>query len=176
MRARYFQGAAPQSTIIGLGHADKALAKFVIVGSHQRIGAHHARQTDMVFQQHQITDFVGRVDAAGGVGENDRADAEFFHDANRESDLRQAIALVEVSPPLLRGHHLPFQLANDQIALMAMNGGWRPARDFRVRHYGSVLQFVGQAAQTRTQDQTDRWLQIGAPADGIRRMRLNASR
>lgn len=169
MFARDLKSAAAQPTVIGLRDAKESLAEFVVVRSHQRIGADHARHADMVFKQHQITDFVSRVDTAGGVGKNDRADAKRFHHANRESDLRQTVTFVEVRAPLLRGHHLPFQLANDQIALMALHSGLRPARDFSIGHDSSMLQFVGQAAQARPEDKTNGRLQICPAADSIRR-------
>ena len=169
MRVRYRQRATAQSPVVSLGDADEALAEFIIVGAHQGIGADHARQADMVFQQHQIADGVGRVNAAGGIRQNHRADAELFHDANRECDLRQAVAFVEVSAPLLRGHRLPFQFADDQIALMAVYSRDRPTGDIRVGDYRSVLELVSQATQARTKDQANCRLQLRALADGVRR-------
>ena len=74
--------APPQGPIISLRHAEEAGTKRFIVWSHERVGARHAGQINVILKQHQVANLKLLVDAAGGIRQEHAVNAQLLHHAN----------------------------------------------------------------------------------------------
>ena len=110
--------------VVRLDQVGKSGAEPIVVGPDQRVEPH---QVDVVFDDDQVALVVERIQAAGGVGDDQEPAAELLHHADRKGDLPGRITLVEVKPPFHRDDRLTGQRAADQLALVALDG--RPGKN-----------------------------------------------
>ena len=76
-----------QLAVVGVRHADEALAKRVVIRAHERIIARHARKVNVVIEQHDVANLKVAVNAASSVGQDDGVNTECPHDADWERHL-----------------------------------------------------------------------------------------
>jgi hypothetical protein len=127
-----------------MGHIGQADAQAVVVGPHERVVS---LQIDVVLDQHKRALLVFQVDAAGGVGEDDGADAHASEDADREGDFLCGIAFVEVGASLHRGHGDVSYVANDHLAGVADGSRTGECGDLRVGNSRRVGEGVGEGSE-----------------------------
>ena len=169
-------GVVAQFAVVGAGHPGEAFAERVVVGPDQRIEAGHSHQTEVVIEQHDVTDAIGRVNAAGRVGEDDRFNAKKVHDADRERHLLGGIALVEMSAAALQQHRHIVEHPDHQGAAMAGHGGLRPTGDFGVGNGDRALHLVGQRAQARAEHNAHTHRKTGVLANDGRGLLIVSAR
>ena len=108
----------------------------------------------MVRQEHQVTGLEGTVNAAAGVGEEQRLDAQEFQHIHGVGDLAHGKALVVVEAALKGGYRLPRQAADDQVPGVARHSGAGEMGDVGIGEDGFILHGIHQAAQAAAQDHT----------------------
>ncbi len=108
---------------------------------------------------------VGLVDAAGGVGDDDCLAAEQAEHAHGEGDLGHRVALVGVHAALHDSDSDAADGAEDELALVAFDGGARKVRDLRVGDDDGVFNLRGEAAEAGAEDDAERRLQVGPEED-----------
>ena len=131
------QGFPPDSLYHDLA-GDSAHPRRVQVGEVDELGAADRRrrgQVDVVADAHEIAGPKARIQASGGVGQNQVFDAELLHHADRESDRARRVALVEVKPALHDHHRSSGDRAEKQPT--------RVAFDCRHRKVGQVTEGIG---------------------------------
>ena len=107
----------------------------------------------MVLDQHQVALGVLRVHPAAGVADDQHVAAQRLHHPDREGDLLERVALVEVEPPLHRRRPvLPAERAADELPLVRRGGRVREVRDRRVGDGDGVRDVLGQPAQAGAED------------------------
>jgi hypothetical protein len=77
--SRDFDGAALEAAVVGARHIGPARAEVVVVYADQRVGE---EEVDLVVDEHHVAGGVLRVEAAGGVGDDERVGAEGFQQAH----------------------------------------------------------------------------------------------
>ena len=100
---------------VDLGHVGKARAEPIVVGADQRIAA---GQVDVIVDHHQRALREAGVDAAGGVGEDQRLDAEQPEHADREGHRPQVVPFVDVAAAGQRRDRPAPDRADDQPAFV----------------------------------------------------------
>ena len=82
-------------------------------------------EVDVIGNNHQIANLEAGVHATRSIGNEERLDAEFVHDTNREGDFLHGVAFIKVETSL-HGHDIyPAQLSEDKFAGMAFyRGNW----------------------------------------------------
>ncbi len=116
----------PQLSIIGRGHIGETRPDCLVVWPTQGIVTSHAGEIQVVADEHQVAGLVVGVQPAGGIGDDDRADAQRRHHADRQRDPVHRIALVEVGSSLQHEDGLSFQRADDQTTGMTGHCRHRP--------------------------------------------------
>ena len=76
---------------VGVRHVGEADAEAVVIGADQRI---RALQVDVVADQHERALRVTEIDASGGIGEDDGANAHAAEDADGERYFLRGISFV----------------------------------------------------------------------------------
>jgi len=132
----------------GFGHVREAEPDRIGVRADERVAA---GEVDVVADEHQRPRAEARVEAAGGVGQQDRTRAQAFEEEYRLDDEAGVVALVEVEPPLEHDDGPLLQRTQQQPAGMAGGGRGRPARHVREGNRLDVPELVGQAAQARAE-------------------------
>ena len=94
-------GKFAQGGGVGGGHVEEALTEAWVVGAEGGVGS---GEVDVVGDGDDSSLAVAGVDAAGGVGDDEVADAEETEDSGGEGDLRHAVALVGVDTALHDGY------------------------------------------------------------------------
>jgi len=146
-------GEIAELAVVRPAHIRETRPERRIVGSAQRRKAGHAHEVDMVGDQHDVTRHVLRMDRAGGVGQDHGLHAQQLHDADRQRDVLQVVAFIEMGPPLLHKHRHALKLADQDPACMAKHSRLRPVRDVRALQNIGVLDGVGQITQPGAQHQ-----------------------
>ncbi len=152
-RGGYAVGQRPQLGVIGGGHVGEARPDSLIVRPAQRVGAGHAGEVQVIADDHQIAGCVSRVQPTGGIGDDERAQPQRHHDANRQGNAIHRIAFVEMGAPLQDEHCATLQLADDQPADVAGHGRYRPIGDVVRRDNIGVLDLIGQRIEAGAEDQ-----------------------
>ena len=88
----------------------------------------------MIGDQHDVAGLEIRIDAAGRICNNQRLDSQSLHHADRQSDLRHRVTLVEVHATLHDHDAFRVQLSKEQSAAVTYNGGCREVWDILERH------------------------------------------
>ena len=108
------------------------------------------------------------MQAAGGVGEEQRAPAEPLERLDRDRHRARVAALVIVAAPLEQRDALALQRPHDQPPLVAGDGGLRKAGDFGVGDRDRVLGLVRQRPEAGAEHEGER-RQRGQTMSGERR-------
>ena len=74
--------------------------KPVVVGSSEWVEAGESGQVDVILEDHDVADLEVPVEAAGGVGHDQRLDATQLHHSHRHRALQRSIALAR-DPPIV---------------------------------------------------------------------------
>ena len=99
---------------------------------------------------------VGGVDAAGGIGDDERGAAEQAEDSRGEGHLSHGIAFIGVHAALHYRHVDAADAAEDELAAVAEDGGERPVGDLGVVDGGGLLHVRGEVAQAGAEDDAER--------------------
>ena len=86
----------------------------------------------MIGNNHQVANLKAGVHATGGIGYEERLDAQFVHHADGECHLFHRVALVVVEASLHGQDVNAAQLAEDKLSAVALNGRHREVRDVRI--------------------------------------------
>jgi hypothetical protein len=138
------------------------------VAADQGARAGHAHDVQVIAEDHQVAGSERLVQAARGIGHDQRVRAQSTHHPHWKRDVAQAVALVIVDAAAHRDHGYVLQSAQHQLARVALHGRDRKVRDVRIRHDDRRLDLVRQIAQARAEDQRDSRLQCAARPDRIR--------
>ena len=103
-----------------------------------------------------------RVEAAGGVGEQQRFAAELAERVDREPHRAGVAALVVMAAALKQSHPPAFDRAHHQPAGMALDGRDRKAGNVEVGDGDCVARFVGEGAEARAEHDRERRQRIEA--------------
>ena len=155
-----------QSGRIGVGHIAEARAEARIVGAGERVGAH---KIDVVVNDHQVAHLEAGVDAAGGIGHDQRCHAQLLHHPHGENDIGQCVAFVEMEAALHADDGFSAEAARHELALVARRGGADKVRNLTVGDDVLVGNHLGNAAQAGAQNQADAGGFPNACADILRR-------
>ena len=111
--------------------------------------------------------FVAGVDAAGGVGDDEGFAAEEAEDAGGEGDLGEGVALVGVDAALHDGYGDSGDVAEDEFAGVAFDGGLREVGDVGVGDGGGVFDLRGEVAEAGAEDDAEARGEWGEGADVV---------
>ena len=141
-------GLANQLFVVGLAHVREAGAVGDVLSAQGMFG----EVVDMVGDDHQVTDLKRGVGAATGVGDEEGLDAQLAHHADGVGDLFHRVTFVVVEAAL-HGHDLfVAQLAEDELATVAFNGGDGEVGDILVVDFILLGNFAGQATESGAED------------------------
>ena len=110
----------------------------------------------MIRDEHPASRLEVGIDDAGGVGEDDGADAEFVKETDRGGDLFGAPAFVEMDTALGDSDLDSAELTEVEASGMSLDAAHGQPGDVRVVKRLRSLERIGKAAQSGTQDHTDR--------------------
>ena len=109
----------------------------------------------MVPDDHHVSGAVVRVDAPGGVGEDEGPDAQQLQHPDVNDQLLKGVALIGVkaaghadNPPARHG-------AEDQLPGVGGHGGEQKVGDVGVVHFHRVLDGLGEGSQAGAQNDAD---------------------
>ena len=115
----------------------------------------------MVADDHEVAHVEVFVDAAGGVGQEQDLGAHETHQTGGQQDILNGIALVIVDAALHDDHLDLAEIAEDETAPVACDGGNGEAFDVVVVYGGHGLDLIGQSTQAGAEDQSDVGNKIG---------------
>ena len=121
----------PQASRVQIRQVRKARAEAIVIRSDERIVAH---EVDVVVDDHERALHEPRVDAARGVGEDERLHTEQPERAHGKGDRPRIVSLVQVTPSRERRNRSSAHGADDQASLVSDHRGRRPVRQPAVRH------------------------------------------
>ncbi len=122
----------------------------------------------MVSNEHQVPRLPARMDAAGGVGDDEGVAPQQPEHPDRVGDLLIGVALIVVHAALHHRHPLALQSAEDQPALVPRGGGGFEIRDLAVGDRHRPLYLVPQVTQAGAQDHSHFGREAAQPgADGL---------
>ena len=150
---------------VGVRHVGEADAEAVVIGADQRI---RSLQIDVVADHDQRALRVAEIDASGGVGEDDGANAHACEDADGEGDFLRGISFIEMHAALHGGDGYVAGVADDHASGVADGGRARERGDLGVGDAGGVGERVGEAAEAGAEDEGDLRAQGGAGEDELR--------
>ena len=151
-------GELAQAKGIRLGHVKEAQAgggdggEAGLVGAGERVPAH---EVDVIGEKDELADAVTVLNAAGGVGEDDGADAEGAEHAHGEGDLGGGVALVGMDAALHDEDGFAAQRAGDDAAGVAFDGGLGEVGDVGVGDEDGIGDGVGDCAQAGAEDDAE---------------------
>lgn len=165
-----FDGEGAEAEGVGGGHVEEALGwgskdgEAGLVGAEGCVGS---GEVDVVGDCDDGALRKGGADAAGGVGDDEGFATEETEDAGGEGDLLHAVALVGVDAALHDGYGDAGDLAEDEVAGVALDGGLREVGDVGVGDAGGGFDVGGEAAETGAEDDAESWLEWGLAADVV---------
>ena len=125
--------------VVGFVHVREARTGGEVLAAQRVLG----EEIDVVGDDHEVANLEGGVHATGSIGDEERLDAQFVHDADGERHLLHVVALVVVESAL-HGHDVDApEFAEDELAAMSFDGGNGEVGDFaigeleRVSYFGS---------------------------------------
>ena len=143
------QGPLPKFRRIHPADVEKPGAEALHIGSPE--GAVPV-ELDVIPEDHDVPGAVGRVDASGGVGEDDGLDAQQLQHPDGDDQLLEGIALVGVEAAGHAGHPFPGHGAEEQLPGVGGHGGEQEVGDIGVIHLDGVLDGLGEGSQAGAQD------------------------
>ena len=144
-----------QSGGVGGGHVEEALGGAGAGGKAWLVGTEGgvlAGEVDVIGDEDEGAGREIRIDAAGGIGDDERAAAEEGEDAGREGDVGKGVALVGVDAALHDGDGCAGDGANHELAGVADDGGGREVRDVGVGDGDRVGDRRCEVAEARPED------------------------
>ena len=114
-----------ESVVVSLVHIREARTGREVLAA-QRV---FREEVDVVGDNHQVADLELRVHAARSVAYEEGLYAQFVHHADRERNVLHRVALVVVEASLHRHDVLAAELAEDELARVALNGRYGEVRD-----------------------------------------------
>ena len=123
-------------------------------------------EVDVVADDHQRAGAVGRVRAAGGVGQDHELRAELPEQQHRLDHEAGVVALVQVEAALEHGDGDAGEAPQQQPARVPGRRGDRPAGQLLEGDRDRVLEVVGEAAETGAQHHADPRHEVRPGADG----------
>ncbi len=111
----------------------------------------------MVFDEHQIPGLQVRVDATGGIRDDERLAPEVARNAHGQCDLVWRVPFVEMNASLKAQDLRPFHLAEDNPARMPRHRGLGIAFQLLGRNGDRILELIGEGTQPGAQNQRRLW-------------------
>ena len=145
-----FMGEGAQTRGVDGGHIGKAGAELLKVGAAEGT---EVEELDVIGEEHQLTHVPVGVDAAGGVGDEERLCAEQAHDAYGVSRLGHGVALVAVHPALHDRDAPAAERAEHEAPLMTGGGGGTEMGNLAVIDENRVFHGVAKEAEPAAEDQ-----------------------
>ncbi len=156
-RSRRFVQLAEQRLVIGLGQRHEPVMAEV---ADQRVGS---GKVDVIGDRDQSRRRPFLVEAAGGVGEQERLAAEPLERVDRNPHRIGVAALVIMAAALEERDPPALDRADHEAPGVALDSGYRKAGDVEIGDRGRVARLVGEGAEAR------------AEHDGERRERIEAA-
>ena len=97
-----------------------------------------------------------RVEAAGGVGEEQRFAAELAEGVDRQPHRAGVPALVVMAAALEQRHPPAFDRAHHEPPGVTLDGGYRKAGNVEVGNGDRVIRLVGEGAEPRAEHDGER--------------------
>ena len=130
-------GEIDEFVVVGLVHVREAWTGGEVLAAQGMLG----EEIDVVSDDHEVANLESGVHAACSVGDEERLDAQFVHDANGERHLLHVVAFVVVESAL-HGHDVDApEFAEDELAAMSFDGGYGEVGDFAIRELERVSYF-----------------------------------
>lgn len=142
-----------QSGRVHLGHIREPRTKSVIVLALERV---LPKQVEVIAHEHQIAGLVGRVDAARGVGEDDRATAKTDQGAHRMHEVRHGVTLVRVAAALEGDDRLFSDRSAPEHSGVSCDSRDQEVRDLGVGNRNRIADGFRVSAQAGAEHQADR--------------------
>ena len=124
----------------------------------------------MILDQHEIAYLEAGVDAARGIRDDERLNAELSQHIDRIGDLVRRIALVAVQTALHADNAAARERAADQTACMVGRGRDTEMRDIAIRDADRLLDLLRERAEARAEDDADLRDERQLSAQEIRRL------
>ena len=125
----YGIGLGYQRMVVRLMHVGETRTRGHVLSTQGMLG----KEVDMVGDQHQVANLHLGVHASGGVTHKKGLDAQFVHYTHGKGHLLHGVAFIVVETPLHGKDVHAAQLAENQLAGMAFDGGNGKMRYFGVR-------------------------------------------
>src|SRR5262249_41985640 len=139
--------------VIDDAHVGETRPEGLVVAPHERIGS---EGVDVVRDEHQVARSEGEPDSPGGVGQDDRLDAQPSEDPRREDDVGHRPALVVVDPPRKDDHRSRSDASENDLARVADHSARnREVRDLAEGDRYPGCQLPRERAQAGPEDQAD---------------------
>ena len=143
-------GEGAQARGVDGGHIGEAGAELLKVGAAEGT---EVEELDVIGEEHQLAHVPVGVDAACGVGDEERLCAEQAHDAHGVSRLGHGVALVAVHPALHDRDAPAAERAEHEAPLMAGGGGGTEMGNLAVIDENRVFHGVAEEAEPAAEDQ-----------------------
>src|SRR5438445_2814730 len=157
---RHLPGEGAEIAVIGITHVGEALLS-LFDRALQRVPKH---QVDVIRDEHQGRRAEHETDPAGGVGDDEGADAQTGEHPYRQRRHLGRVALIEMKAAAQDEYGHTLEGAGDELALVARRGGLGKARNGGLRNADGGLNRIGHRSQTRSEDDCDARLERADPA------------
>jgi len=107
----------------------------------------------VIADHHQPALHKFAFNAARGVGKDHRLNTHARENADGKSHLFRGIALVKMDSALHPRNGNCSYFSDDKLPRVANGGRLREVRNFRVRDFGGISEFVRESAKARAQDE-----------------------
>ena len=165
-----FDGEVAEAEGVGGGHVEEALGRGWDDGEARLVGPEGgvgSGEVDVVGDGDDGALCEGGADASGGVGDDEGLRAEETEDAGGEGHLVHAVALVGVDSALHDCDGNAVDVAEDEMAGVALDGGLREVGDVGVGDARGGFDVGGEVAQTGAEDDAESRLERSPAADVV---------
>ncbi len=139
----------PKPFRIDLGHIRKANAEAAVERPPQWVFTNYVQVIAQADDRSWLEPFVH---SAGRGSDDERAHAKPLENPHREGHNVELVPFVVMEPALEHDHGRAREFAQDHIAGVTVDPGWRKMRDRCVRHGNRTFDAAGQFAQPRAED------------------------
>src|SRR5229473_6424530 len=146
------KGHFTKLSVVRRSHVRKARAESFLIGARKRIDA---LQIDVIADHHQPALHEFPFDAARGVRENYGLHAHAPENAYGKDHFLRRIAFIKMHAPLHPGNGNRSHFSDDQLPRMADGRRLRKVRNFRIRNFLGLLEFVRERPEARSKHQCD---------------------
>ena len=109
----------------------------------------------MIGYQHQITGAEVQIHAAGGIGKNQRTNAQSSQYPDRQGQLLLGEPFIVVQSALQGNYLAPLLFAENKGTGVTFHGGLGEVGNLRIGNPDGICQCVGKVSQTAAQHQCD---------------------